>query len=364
MYGYARGIWHNRADIGSGFWKYEGNNVFAKLPTNPYRPQQPPYWVGILVQSHGTEGWGGNQPQGDGRLPEVTFIDNTVDGRNIIDESEWDKVVGVYFYENVSPEAEYEFDGNTFANVDIGAWVSEGKASIDLSNVRDSNIFPEGSQVIGDKILAPKAETVYNKTTGAEYDSIQIAVNEASDNNTILVGPGEYDIDELLVIDKPLVLRGASAEHPAINLPDSYKECVLVEADNVTLEHLHFIKEFIGDDGSDFNCILSIPRGGSWSQGYKVAYRDITLRDLVFEGGRTGAYITAGNLTIEDCLFKDQHSKILYFNIVAGTTCVKGNTFLGDSGHAIRFEGFSDQEAPHSGNITIENNVVEGKATS
>jgi hypothetical protein len=156
-------------------------------------------------------------------------------------------------------------------------------------------------------------------------------------------------------------LLGASVERPKINLPESYKESVSLEASGIVIDHLHFIKVFTGDDGSDFNCILSIPRGGNWNTGYQVAYEDIILKDLVFEGGRTSAYITAGNLTIEDCLFKDQHSKILYFNIVAGETNIKGNTFLGDSGHAIRFEGFSSQEFPHTGDITIENNYVEGK---
>ena len=261
----------------------------------------------------------------------------------------------------IDSTADVTITGNMVADTVISLEIF-GNDEIKLDEVLTTNTLPEGSQVVGGKILVPQEKTVYNKNTGEEYEDIQAAVNAADEGDTILVGPGEYSVSELLTIDKPLVLRGTSPDLPVVNFGQSYKESILVKADNVTLEHLHLVKEFKGDDNSDQNCLLSIPRGGSWTLGYQVEYDGITLKGLVFEGGRTGAYITARNLTIEDCLFKDQHSKILYFNIVAGDTNVKGNTFLGDSGHAIRFEGFSDKETPHGGNITIENNVVEGKS--
>ncbi|MGI6163976.1 MAG: Ig-like domain-containing protein [Bacillota bacterium] len=261
----------------------------------------------------------------------------------------------------IDSTADVTITGNMVADTVISLEIF-GNDEIKLDEVLTTNTLPEGSQVVGGKILVPQEKTVYNKNTGEEYEDIQAAVNAADEGDTILVGPGEYSVSDLLTIDKPLVLRGTSLGLPVVNFGQSYKESVLVKADNVTLEHLHLIKKFKGDNGSDQNCLLSIPRGGTWTAGYQVEYDDITLKGLVFEGGRTGAYITARNLTIEDCLFKDQHSKILYFNIVAGDTNVKGNTFLGDSGHAIRFEGFSDKETPHGGNITIENNVVEGKS--
>jgi hypothetical protein len=261
----------------------------------------------------------------------------------------------------IDSTADVTITGNMVADTVISLEIF-GNDEIKLDEVLTTNTLPEGSQVVGGKILVPQEKTVYNKNTGAEYEAIQAAVNAADEGDTILVGPGEYSVSELLTIDKPLVLRGTSPDLPVVNFGQSYKESILVKADNVTLEHLHLVKEFKGDDNSDQNCLLSIPRGGLWTLGYQVEYDGITLKGLVFEGGRTGAYITARNLTIEDCLFKDQHSKILYFNIVAGDTNVKGNTFLGDSGHAIRFEGFSDKETPHGGNITIENNVVEGKS--
>ncbi len=261
----------------------------------------------------------------------------------------------------IDSTADVTITGNMVADTVISLEIF-GNDEIKLDEVLTTNTLPEGSQVVGGKILVPQEKTVYNKNTGEEYEDIQAAVNAADEGDTILVGPGEYSVSELLTIDKPLVLRGTSPDLPVVNFGQSYKESILVKADNVTLEHLHLVKEFKGDDNSDQNCLLSIPRGGLWTLGYQVEYDGITLKGLVFEGGRTGAYITARNLTIEDCLFKDQHSKILYFNIVAGDTNVKGNTFLGDSGHAIRFEGFSDKETPHGGNITIENNVVEGKS--
>ncbi|MGI6163800.1 MAG: S-layer homology domain-containing protein [Bacillota bacterium] len=261
----------------------------------------------------------------------------------------------------IDSTADVTITGNMVADTVISLEIF-GNDEIKLDEVLTTNTLPEGSQVVGGKILVPQEKTVYNKNTGEEYEDIQAAVNAADEGDTILVGPGEYSVSELLTIDKPLVLRGTSPDLPVVNFGQSYKESILVKADNVTLEHLHLVKEFKGDDGSGQNCLLSIPRGGSWTLGYQVEYDGITLKGLVFEGGRTGAYITARNLTIEDCLFKDQHSKILYFNIVAGDTNVKGNTFLGDSGHAIRFEGFSEKETPHGGNITIENNVVEGKS--
>jgi hypothetical protein len=108
--------------------------------------------------------------------------------------------------------------------------LDKGAVSLDLEKVLGDNVFPEGSMVIGNeiKVFVPDEGKVYNKNTGAEYDTIQTAVNGATEGDTILVGPGEYE--DNLLIDKYILLIGDSngqtklkpkADEPVIKLAAS-----------------------------------------------------------------------------------------------------------------------------------------------
>ena len=81
-----------------------------------------------------------------------------------------------------------------------------------MDQIFKDNTFPEGIQVIGNeiKVFMPEEDTVYNKNTGAEYTTIQEAINGASTGDAILVGPGEYEEDITLGFNN-LILRGPNA---------------------------------------------------------------------------------------------------------------------------------------------------------
>lgn len=194
------------------------------------------------------------------------------------------------------------------------------------------------------------------------YDAfalIQDGIDAVESGGIITVAEGTYA--EELNIDKPVTVQGETdGEMPLITLPAEDAAGITLQADNVTLDYLYFLKE--SQDGSS-NCILSIPRGGAWD-AYTIAYGNIMLSNLVFEGGRRGAFITGSDVTITNCQFLDQSRDALYFNAVAGTTTIVDNFFRGDpatSKKAILFENFSSADPPVSGTILIEGNVVEGK---
>lgn len=74
------------------------------------------------------------------------------------------------------------------------------------------------------------AGTITVCSSGCNYTSIQDAIDNAGDGDTIAVMNGTYD--ELITIDKPLILQGESPEGTIIN--GSYSGNVVnVTADNV-----------------------------------------------------------------------------------------------------------------------------------
>ncbi len=228
LYGYNIGIWHNRADFGSGAWTYEDNKVFATSPTNPSQSDSTK-WRGILVQSHGGEGWGGNQPKGDGRLPVLTLINNSIDGSDTIGKEKWDDSIGLYFYNNFATTAVYTIDNNTFENIKIGANNYYGNANLD--DILTNNTFAEGSMVIGNMIKVPESGKVYNQRSGDDYTTIQAAINAAIAGDTILVGPGTYE--EQLEINKPLTLLGPNADIAGYS-ENRIDEAIITYSEDVT----------------------------------------------------------------------------------------------------------------------------------
>ena len=77
----------------------------------------------------------------------------------------------------------------------------EGSEGFDPQAIFEDNVFPEGSRIIGNKIMVPAAETVYNLRTGDEYECIQSAVSKAELGDTILVGSGTYEEDLVIAVE-------------------------------------------------------------------------------------------------------------------------------------------------------------------
>ncbi len=215
-------------------------------------------------------------------------------------------------------------------------------------------------KLLGTVISAGDLTITGRPINASDVNSIQTAINAigtVGGTSTINVAAGTYD--EKLSINKSLILRGNDPDNkPLINLPAEDNAGVTITASNVTLENLYLKKEY--QEGW-INSILSIPRGGGWG-AYTIAYENITLRNLIFEGGQEGAYITAGNLTIEDCQFIGQSADAVYLDAVSGTTNILRNYFEGGatSKRAILFENFTEYDPPESGTINIQYNTING----
>ncbi|MDD4765772.1 MAG: Ig-like domain-containing protein, partial [Atribacterota bacterium] len=180
--GYDTVIWHNFAKKGSGTWTYDNNSLSAHLPMNTYRWLDR-YWRGLTIQTHGSVGSGAD--------PHLVFTNNMINGSGASVGTTWDEVIGIHFRAGgISDTATYEFTNNSISDVSIGVFKAVG--AIDLEEMLSDNFFPDGSQVIGDKIIVPETGTVYNKRTGDEYSTIQGAVDGATDEDTILLATGTY----------------------------------------------------------------------------------------------------------------------------------------------------------------------------
>ncbi|QBP40077.1 BMQ_0737 family morphogenetic spore coat protein [Paenisporosarcina antarctica] len=210
----------------------------------------------------------------------------------------------------------------------------------------DAKIFPNGLA------CEVQGQGVFNVEKVLFYPTIEEAVADAEDNNTLIVFPGEYNPPSFLSIDKPLTLRGLIVDQTTVTFPDSLinTTSLRIEADNVTIENLHFIGPTSTTSGD--NALLGIP-----FKSFGVLYENITIRVSIIEGGRRNAFIRAKNLTISETMFihTGNRNSLHIFN-AQGTTNISENTFQGgpESRAAMTFE---DGESGFTGTITIQDNT-------
>jgi parallel beta-helix repeat protein len=198
---YVYGLLYSRAESGAGTWTFEENTVTAIDP--PDAMESPGLWRGIDVQYFPA----GAEP--------VYFKNNTVDGSGTsIEHPKRTEVWGVQIRDSVEDDAEMMFEGNTITGVQIGLRRDGG--NLNLDDVLANNTFAFGSMVIGNTIQAPQENAAYNVEKDQYYDSIQEAIDDAGDGNTIFVGPGTYEGNLAIPNNKNnLALKGANAGIPA-----------------------------------------------------------------------------------------------------------------------------------------------------
>jgi len=104
---------------------------------------------------------------------------------------------------------------NTFTNKDADAYYSDVTEAADLDTVLESNNFSQVNAFVDDKFILPDAgqDEVRNLNTGERFagaNAIQNAVNNASPDNKLRVGPGTFD--ESVTVDvEGLTLEGPNA---------------------------------------------------------------------------------------------------------------------------------------------------------
>ncbi len=115
--------------------------------------------------------------------------------------------IGVYH----GGQGELHFDNNTFQdnefeNNDIQVKEDETIADLDLEAVLANNDFDPTSVVMGNMIVPKASVSIRNTTQSTYHATIQSAIDEAEDDDIILVEAGTYE--EFVHIDRPLTLRG------------------------------------------------------------------------------------------------------------------------------------------------------------
>jgi len=216
-----RGIWFNGAYRRAGEWVFDNNTVNAiEIPNDAEETA----WYGLRIETFGD---GGSLVTGD--LPSARIINNTVNGAGASSGLE---CIGISFHQPIYSDLLVIKD-NVFTNVDFGGNIHNPDGPtymvVDLYDIFPLNAFPEGSQVIGNKIMVPEEGKIYNQQTGNEYYTIQEAIGEANANETILVGDGNFTED--LTIDKALTLKSLNgSEKTTLN------GTIEITANDVTIE--------------------------------------------------------------------------------------------------------------------------------
>ncbi|MCP3029901.1 hypothetical protein LF817_00960 [Halobacillus sp. A1] len=193
---------------------------------------------------------------------------------------------------------------------------------------------------------------VLNVDQAIFYQTIEEAVEDANPGDELIAFPGEYTPPSFLAIDKPLTLRGLSAEQTRVVFSDSLinTTSLRIEADNVTIDGIHFIgpTAAAGD-----NALLAIP-----FESFGVVYENITISNSILEGGRRNALIRARNLSLVNNTFiHTGNADSLLFENAQGATNIVGNTFQGGAASRAAMT-FEDGASGFDGSIVIEGNTM------
>lgn len=210
---------------------------------------------------------------------------------------------------------------------------------------------------------------VYNETKQILYDVIQEAINEADEGNTILVGPGEYDVAYIkeskkhyLLIEKPIIIKAAEMDNKPILVGDynqiqaqgSHQQATIeiYNTDNVTL------------DGLVIHSIENYP--STFTKALEITNSNNTLINncTIYDEGRTAIYIagnevgkyTISNNNLDGSIVvangagdgEGANEAIIKNNVINGSISFTGKTNSG-------WDPLSINEYPN-----IKNNVING----
>jgi len=209
-----------------------------------------------------------------------------------------------------------------------------------------------------------KKEKIITATTIVvpdDYPTIQQAVDNASDSDTIFVRSGTYP--ENIRIDKDLTLEGEDRDTTAIDGEGS-GDCIRISSADVNISEFTIKNAGSGNDGvyaysSNLNLNnATISNCGDDAINF-YSGKSLTLRDSIFEncgGGLIydyyGGYVT-GNATIERNIIRDNSGSGLEIRISSGKSVINDNQIINSTGTS------SDGIYCSSNEVTMENNTVK-----
>lgn len=149
---------------------------------------------------------------------------------------------------------------------------------------------------IGENI-DPQAIRIRNITQGINYPDIQTAINAANPGDVIELSPGTYTaaitLATPLTINKALTLRGISAQLTEVNFSITGSQdfaYLVIAADNVTVENIHFIGPTGAGLGSNALFTVALRSFLPFLQ-----YTNDIIRYNILEGGRRGSFLDVAN---------------------------------------------------------------------
>ncbi len=295
--GFRQGIWYNFSDRGSAEWVIKNNTITAATVSEErqeiYGKDFLKAWSGIEIHTCGY------MPEEDS-APKVTFANNTVNGAGAI-EGLPTFGLRVTHLENVVNRLEITVTDNIFSDVDYGAERAENikESLFDLEELFANNTFSEGSIVIGNqiKVFVPEEGRIYNKRTGKDYGTIQSAIDDATESDTILVGPGEYDVSYVeeptkhyLLIEKPITIKAADMDDKPVLVADYEKIGTQHSHQQSTIEIYKTANVTL--DGLKVHSITGYPT--TFTKAVEISdSNNVTVKNCkIYDEGRTAVYLS------------------------------------------------------------------------
>ncbi|MEB3100420.1 hypothetical protein [Ferviditalea candida] len=203
-------------------------------------------------------------------------------------------------------------------------------------------------------------DSIYNPDQNTFYRTINEAVADAAPNETIELLSGTYQQPSELVIDKPLTLRGRSAEQTVVTFDPAVPIGLRLQADDVTVEDMQFI---VATESSGDNWALEIPLKAVPAEAPEEYFSNITIQRAVIQGGRRNAEIAAENLTLRDTQFVHRGDlDSVNIRVARGTTAIERNVFNGgELSRAAITVGDSEQYLT-TGRLRVDGNLARSHA--
>jgi len=353
----ALSLYHNYDEKG-GEWTYSGNTLTPD-PTATW-------WHGIRVQTVYDD-------------PTLIFTGNTIDGQGV----EGDVFVGLKFQGRVDQDAcdNLDFSDNDFEGLYVFVEDESTGQFVDLDAILTENTFDPVAGMDDNRIIALR---VHNVSRDTHHPTIQDAIDNAEDGNTITVGPGTYA--ENVTANKAGLTLQSAVEHGAVIKP-SAGNIVRITAADVTVDgfvldgsdqpggfagiHLGgpdadiLNNRIIGNNpeagdnvhphhsqgilfsGTNDNAFIQGNYFTQWRTGvFNQAVEGVIIDDNVYENVRSAnANDGVDDITYTGNMFIHCWNAISFDDKIDGFVTIEGNTFDGINNIAINIRGYRHGDA-------------------